>query len=241
MSPRSPVLRANDVRVHFEGVKAVDGVSLDIEKGVIVGLIGPNGAGKTTLVNALSGFQRVTAGRLSLDDVEITGWGPARRARAGIVRTFQDVRLFGELTVSENVEAGAVGVGVSRREAKKRTDGLLVDFDLTEWAEHRAHELPHGAERMLGIARALAAEPTFLFLDEPAAGLNESESTQLRERLRRLRDRYGFGVLVIEHDMSLIMGLCDQVHVLDYGKSLASGAPETVRADPVVIEAYLGS
>lgn len=241
MPPRRPILRANDVRVHFEGVKAVDGVSIDIEKGLIIGLIGPNGAGKTTLVNALSGFQRVTDGRVSLDDVEITRWGPGRRARAGIVRTFQDVRLFGQLTVSENVEAGAVGIGVSRREARKRSGGLLSDFELSDWAEYRAHELPHGAERMLGIARALATEPTFLFLDEPAAGLNESESAQLRERLRRLRDQYEFGVLVIEHDMSLIMGLCDQVHVLDYGKSLASGTPETVRADPAVIEAYLGS
>ena len=234
-------LVADELCVHFEGVKAVDGVSVSVSQNHILGLIGPNGAGKTTLVNALSGFQRATSGSMSFGGVDITRWGPGKRARHGIVRTFQDCRLFANLTAWENVEAGAIGAGAKRREARQVTATLLRQFDLYEVSGRLASELPLGAERKLGIARALASRPVLLFLDEPAAGLNESESEELLKTLRRVRERFELGLLVIEHDMGLIMRLCDEVHVLNYGQTLTTGSPEAVRADPTVIEAYLGS
>jgi branched-chain amino acid transport system ATP-binding protein len=234
-------LEVHDVRVHFAGVKAVDGVTLTLEPGQIVGLIGPNGAGKTTLVNVLSGFQRPTAGRVVLAGKELTGLRPDRFARRGVARTFQAVRVFPDLSVFENVEAGAVGCRIGRSEARALAQELIERLGLRPWAAMSAGALPHGAERRLGIARALASRPRFLLLDEPAAGLNEAESDELIETLLSIPRDFGCGVLLIEHEMRIIMTVSARVHVLDYGKTLCEGTPAEVRADPRVLEAYLGT
>jgi branched-chain amino acid transport system ATP-binding protein len=235
------LLEVHDVRVHFAGVKAVDGVDLTLRRGEILGLIGPNGAGKTTLVNVLSGFQRPDAGRIVLGGRTVTGWSPARLARAGLVRTFQAVRLFGGLTAFENVESAALGAGLPRREARAAADELLSRLGLAARAHATASSLPYGDERRLGIARALATKPRFLLLDEPAAGLNEAESDQLLTTLTEIVRDFGSALLVIEHDMRLIMRLCDRIQVLDMGTTLAEGTPSEVRADPHVLSAYLGT
>jgi ABC-type branched-subunit amino acid transport system ATPase component len=240
-SPPAELLEARGVRVHFGGVKALDGVDLTVRQGEILGLIGPNGAGKTTLVNVLSGFQRPTAGAVRLLGMDITAWPPDALARRGVVRTFQAIRLFPALTVFENVEAAAVGVTAGRRAARAVAWELLGALKL----EHRAHEpargLPHGDERKLGIARALAVRPSFLLLDEPAAGLNEREGDELVSVLVGLRDRFSLGLLVIEHDMRLVMALCERLQVLDHGKTIAVGAPAEIRGNEAVRTAYLGT
>jgi len=233
-------LKTEGLEVHFVGVRAVDGVDLDLQQGTILGVIGPNGAGKTTLLNAITGFQRPTAGRVSLDGVDATDWRPPRFADAGIARTFQGVRAFARLTVRENVEAAALGTGARRRAARARADDLLGLVGLERSAEQLAEELPYGSQRRLGLARALAGSPRLVLLDEPAAGLNEVESDELLERLASIRRDLGCGLLVIEHDMRLIMRLCDVVQVIDYGKTIKVGTPAEVRADPAVLEAYLG-
>jgi branched-chain amino acid transport system ATP-binding protein len=234
------LLDARDVRVHIRGVKALDGVDLVLRQGELLGLIGPNGAGKTTLVNVLSGFQRATTGKVVLDGHEITGWASAEIARAGLVRTFQDVRLFAGLTVLENVEAAAASGGAARREARALAEELLGRLGLADRRHGPAAGLPHGEERRLGIARALATRPAFLLLDEPAAGLDEAESDELVEALASLRDAFALGLLVIEHDMRLIMNLCGRIQVLDHGRTIAIGTPAEVRSDPAVLTAYLG-
>jgi branched-chain amino acid transport system ATP-binding protein len=234
-------VEARDVRVHIRGVKALDGVDLELRQGEILGLIGPNGAGKTTLVNVLSGFQRATTGTVALGGEEITAWTTAEIARAGLVRTFQDVRLFSGLTVLENVEAAAVTGGASRRGARALAGELLARLGLEARRDEPAGGLPHGEERRLGIARALAARPRFLLLDEPAAGLDEAESDELVGSLASIRDAFRLGLLVIEHDMRLIMRLCERIQVLDHGKTIAIGAPAEVRRDPAVLTAYLGT
>jgi branched-chain amino acid transport system ATP-binding protein len=228
------------VAVHFEGVKAVDGVDLRLSRGEILGLIGPNGAGKTTFVNAITGFQRLTAGSVHVDGTDVTGWAASRIARAGLARTFQSVRLFSRLSVLENVEAGAVGNGLRRSAARKLAFDLLDRFGLADRAHQLGAGLPHGEERRLGIVRALAGAPSYLLLDEPAAGLNEAEGDELVAALGRVRDDYGCGLLVIEHDMRVIMRLCERLQVLDYGKTISIGTPEQVRTDPAVLTAYLG-
>ena len=233
-------LETRGVRVHFEGVKALDEVDLALHPGEILGLIGPNGAGKTTLVNVLTGFQRPSAGAIVLDGRDVTKLPAHRRARLGLARTFQSVRLFDGLTVLENVEVGGLGVGLPRRLARSRAHELLALLRLAERSEEKAGSLPHGDERRLGIARALAMEPTFLLLDEPSAGLDEKETDVLMATIGRIRDEAGCGVLVIEHDMRLIMGLCERIQVLDHGKTIRVGTPDEVRADPAVITAYLG-
>jgi branched-chain amino acid transport system ATP-binding protein len=234
------VLEARGVDVRFAGVHALAGVDLTLGRGEIVGLIGPNGAGKTTLVNALCGFQRPTRGEIWLDGTDVTGWPSHRRARSGIGRTFQSVRVFGGLTVSENLLAAAYASGARRRTAARRVDEALELAGLTGRADALARSLAYGQERWLGIARALCAAPRFLLLDEPAAGLNEQEGDELSTILRTVRDRDGCALVVIEHDMRVVMRLCDRLHVLDHGRTIAAGPPAAVARDPLVLEAYLG-
>jgi branched-chain amino acid transport system ATP-binding protein len=234
-------LRVEGLTVDFGGLRAIDAVDLHVERGEIFGLIGPNGAGKTTMVNSLTGFQRPTAGRVFLDDTDVTGWAPARLARVGVVRTFQNVRLYARLTVRQNLELGAIGIGVGRGAARGAADGLLERLGLGGFADADAEGLPHGIERRVAIARALAARPDFLLLDEPAAGLNENESADLVAALSAVRDDVGCGLLVIEHDMSVIMRLCERIQVLDHGKTISIGTPAAVRADEAVLTAYLGT
>lgn len=234
------VLRAFDLSVHFGGLKAVDAVNFTLKRGEILGLIGPNGAGKTTLVNALTGFQKVVSGQVRLTDKDITGWSPQRRARGGVVRSFQGVRLFPRLTVLENVEAGALGMGTVRADARVRALSLLHDFDLTAYGDKVASALPHGVERRIGVMRALSAEPQFLLLDEPAAGLNERETDELAALLMRIKEQFECALCIVEHDMRFIMNLCERIHVLSWGKTLAVGSPREVRTNEAVVEAYLG-
>lgn len=242
MSASGPqVLRAEGISVHFAGVQAVDDVSLEIRRGDIVGLIGPNGAGKTTFVNALSGFQLPTGGHVFLDESDVTGLTPWRLARRGLTRTFQSVRVFADLSVYENVEAAALSTARRRADAAPFVNELLRWVNLADRADLSAAALPYGDERRLGLVRSLATRPAFVLLDEPAAGLNEFESHQLMEVIRRIRDEFECGILVIEHHMPLIMRLCDRVQVLDHGKTLSVGTAAEIQSDPVVIEAYLGS
>jgi branched-chain amino acid transport system ATP-binding protein len=238
--PGPEKLVAENVRVHFEGVRAVDGVDLTLERGRIMGVIGPNGAGKTTFLNAVSGFQRLTAGRVVLAGKDVTGRPPQELVEAGLGRTFQDVATFPALTVSENVELGALGAGMNRRQARARTQELLEGLGLDHVARLPAAALPHGEERRVGIARAVALAPTFLLLDEPAAGLDTAESAELAETLARVRSDIGCGILLVEHDMRVIFGICEQIQVLDYGKTIALGTPEQVATNKAVVAAYLG-
>jgi branched-chain amino acid transport system ATP-binding protein len=233
--------RAAGLKVHFDGVQAVDGVDVCIAEGDILGLIGPNGAGKTTLVNAMTGFERPTAGTISLDGTELGHLSPHRLARLGVVRTFQSGRLFGRLSVLENVEAAALSVAGHRRSARQLAWSSLAKLGLTALAGRPAETLAHGDGRRLELARAIAAAPRFLLLDEPAAGLNEIESDLLVDVIAALPADLGCGVLVIEHDMRVIMRLCTRIQVLDYGKTIALGPPEQVRNDPAVRAAYLGA
>ena len=239
----SPPLRleARQVSVHFDGIRAVDEVDLDLVQGEILGLIGPNGAGKTTLVNALSGFQRPNAGGVRLGGDTTTRWSPARLANHGLTRTFQAVRLFPSMTVRENVEVAALVSSKRSAIAARRADELLGLFGLGAVAEAPASSLPYGDERRLGIARALATSPRLLLLDEPAAGLNEQESDGLLDVLALIRSDMGCGLLVIEHDMRLVMRLCDRLQVLDYGRTIFVGNPAEAQRDTAVLEAYLGA
>jgi branched-chain amino acid transport system ATP-binding protein len=234
-------LSADAVTVRFGGLLAVKDVSLTLVRGEILGLIGPNGAGKTTLVNVLSGFQPPQSGRIHVGDRDCTRLPRHGFPRAGIARTFQAVRLFKNLTVSENVETSYVAHGSGRVEARRRAGAVLEELGLAEKAHLPASALSYGEERRVGLARALAADPTFLLLDEPAAGLSPSESTELRHLIASLRDRHGCGILVIEHNMALVMDLCERIHVLNGGRTIAAGTPDAIRANPEVRQVYLGS
>jgi ABC-type branched-subunit amino acid transport system ATPase component len=233
-------LVADGVSVRFGGLAAIDDVSFTLEPGEIVGLIGPNGAGKTTLVNVLSGFQRPSAGEARLEERRFTDAAPDAFARAGIARTFQAVRLFRGLSVSENLEVSLVANGLSRRRARERAKALLAEFLPADRGAVPAAALTYGEERKVGIARALALEPRYLLLDEPAAGMAASEVDDLRTAIIRVRAAYGCGILVVEHNMALIFALCDRIHVLGSGKTLAIGSPDEISANKKVREAYLG-
>jgi branched-chain amino acid transport system ATP-binding protein len=239
-APGHAALVAEGIRVHYDGVRAVDGVDLHLEEGQIMGLIGPNGAGKTTFMNAISRFVALTGGRVVIAGQDVTRWPPHRLMRCGMVRTFQEVATFPALTVFENVELGALGAGLSRRAARQRSWALLEAFHLEDSAGLAASALAHGAERRLGIARAVATEPRFLLLDEPAAGLDDAESLALAETIMRIRDDRGCAVLLVEHDMRIIFRVCEAIQVLDFGKTLTVGSPEEIRSNSRVIAAYLG-
>ncbi len=215
-------------------------MTLELHRHEVVGLIGPNGAGKSTLVNLLTGFDYPEDGRVELEGSDITRWRPHRRGRAGLARTFQHSRSFRELSVRENVEVAALGVGASPREARTRAAGLLESLQLDAYADAPAGSLPHGDERRLGVARALATSPRFVLMDEPAAGLPEAEVPAFADVVRSVRDDHDAGVLLIDHNMALIMDVCDRIQVLDQGRTLAEGSPAEVRGNLDVAAAYLG-
>jgi branched-chain amino acid transport system ATP-binding protein len=229
-----------DITKHFEGLAALQNVSLSLEKGEILGLIGPNGSGKTTLINLISGLLPSNSGQILVGQIDITNKPSYEIAHTGISRTFQTIRLFRELTVMENVEVAALSVGFTRRLAHEAAVQALADMGISRWGDSWAGELPYGLERRVEVTRALAMDPKFLLLDEPAAGLNEEESNQLMEILRPIPKKKNLGMLIVEHDMRLIMRLCHRLHVLNYGKTIGEGTPDEVRKIPAVVQAYLG-
>jgi branched-chain amino acid transport system ATP-binding protein len=233
-------LRATGVSRSFEGIHALRAVDLEVHRHEVVGLIGPNGAGKTTLVNVITGFDFPTSGSVALSDELITSWSPHRRGRAGLARTFQHSRSFGSLSVRENVEVAALGSGAGSNVARRRAESLLELLGLESYARRPASTLAHGDERKLGVARALATAPRFVLMDEPAAGLPEAEVPDFAAVVRSVRDDYEAGVLLIDHNMALIMEVCDRIHVLDQGRTLAEGTPQEIRGNLDVTAAYLG-
>jgi ABC-type branched-subunit amino acid transport system ATPase component len=240
-TPPPGSFRAVDVFRSFEGVKALHGVSFDLRRDEVTGLIGPNGAGKTTLVNVMSGVDFPDSGTIELNGEDITSWTAEKRAAAGLARTFQHGHLFARLSARENVALGALGVGKRRSVADERAAELLERFGLTRYADREARSLPHGEASKLGVARALAADPSFVLMDEPAAGLSEPEVPAFVGTVRSICRDHHVGVLIIDHNIELIMELCDRVVVLDNGSVLTRGLPAEVRADPSVAAAYLGS
>ena len=249
------LLEVSNLGIAFGGLQAVAQLDLSIEKGHLYGLIGPNGAGKTTVFNMLTGVYKPTEGNIVLDGKDITGKSPELISKAGVARTFQNIRLFNEMTVLDNVKVGLhnqykynMWTGILRlpkyreiehemnREAKK----LLKIFDLDGQADLKASQLPYGKQRKLEIARALATNPKLLLLDEPAAGMNPNETEELMQTVRSVRDQFGIAVLLIEHNMNFVMGICEQITVLDYGRVIARGDGMSIRNNPKVIAAYLG-
>jgi branched-chain amino acid transport system ATP-binding protein len=243
------LLKVDELRVAFGGVVAVDGVSFEVEERTLVGFIGPNGAGKTTCIEALTGYVPHATGRVVFDGHDLDGLAPHRRARLGLVRTFQAVELFDDLTVRDNLRAAAnrrtwwqsLGDLVAPRwhVDESAIDDALELLGLTEVADELPPQLPQGKRKLAGVARALACRPRLVLLDEPAAGLDTRESVELGQRLRAVVDS-GVTVLLVDHDMGLVLGTCDRVIVLDFGRVIAQDAPEAIRTNPNVIAAYLG-
>jgi branched-chain amino acid transport system ATP-binding protein len=238
--PQAAELTAEKVVVSFGGLAAISNVSLTVRRGEVFGLIGPNGAGKTTLVNCLTGFQAPTSGRVLLAGEATAGWSPDKFRKQGVARTFQAGRLFQDMTVLENVEVTAVGLGANRRAAQLRAMAMLDWVGLAGQAHRIAGTLAYTDERRVGIARALILSPAFLLLDEPAAGMSDAECEDLVEWIATIPSRFDCGVLLIEHNMRVIMGVCDRIHVLDGGRSLAEGTPTEIQDNPAVMAAYLG-
>ena len=249
------VLRTEHLSIQFGGLRAVDDVNLEIRRGELYGLIGPNGAGKTTVFNLLTGVYKPTAGRILLCGEDITGKAPAEINRKGIARTFQNIRLFHNLTVIENVMVGlsnqipcSIAESIfrlprhmrSEREYYERALALLEVFQLAEYKDYLAANLPYGKQRKLEIARAMATNPTLLLLDEPAAGMNPSETQELMDDITFVRRAFGMTILLIEHDMRLVSGICENLTVLNFGTELAKGATAEVLSNPAVVTAYLG-
>ena len=249
------MLDVKNLSISFGGLKAVDDFSITIEKGQLYGLIGPNGAGKTTIFNLLTGVYKPDGGRILLDGKDITGHKAIQINQAGIARTFQNIRLFKELSVLDNVKVGlhnhhkySTLSGILRlpsyykveKEMDERAMELLKVFDLDKEFDYKASNLPYGKQRKLEIARALATEPKLLLLDEPAAGMNPNETAELMKPIRFVRDHFDMTVLLIEHDMQLVSGICERLTVLNFGHMLAEGPTSEVLSNPEVIKAYLG-
>ena len=249
------LLEVKNLSISFGGLKAVDNFHINIEKGQLYGLIRPNGAGKTTIFNLLTGVYKPNAGSIVLDDVNITGKSTIEINQAGIARTFQNIRLFKDMSVLDNVKAGlhnhhkySTVEGIFRlpryfkieKEMDEEAMNLLKVFDLDKECDFKASNLPYGKQRKLEIARALATEPKLLLLDEPAAGMNPNETAELMDTIRFVRDNFNMTVLLIEHDMKLVSGICEKLTVLNFGQVLREGATSDVLHDPEVIKAYLG-
>ena len=234
------MLQVEEVSVHFGGVRALDSVTFDVAAGEVTGLIGPNGAGKTTIFNVITGLQRPDRGRVRLDGVDVTGRSARWRARRGLGRTFQRLEVFGSLTVADNVLVAVENRGHRGRDARRRAAELLERVGIAGEATTQADVLPTGLARLLELARALACDPRTLLLDEPSSGLDSAESGALSDLIGDLADD-GLAVLLVEHDVEMVMRLCRTIHVLDFGRVIASGAPDLVRADPAVQAAYLGA
>lgn len=249
------LLEVKNLGISFGGLRAVDEFNITIEKGQLYGLIGPNGAGKTTIFNMLTGVYKPTDGTILLDGENITGKSTIEINRAGIARTFQNIRLFKDMTVLDNVKVAlhnhykySVLTGILRLPKYFKTEKLMNEkamemlkvFELENKAELTASGLPYGEQRRLEMARALATEPKLLLLDEPAAGMNPNETAELMDMIRLVRDKFGMTVLLIEHDMSLVSGICEKLTVLNFGQMLCEGKTENVLSDPDVIKAYLG-
>ena len=255
MENKKPLLVAKNISISFGALKAVDKFNLEIKSGELIGLIGPNGAGKTTVFNILTGVYNASSGEYTLDGENVIKTSTSILVKKGLARTFQNIRLFKYLSVLDNVVAAynfrmryGILSGMLRfpnfwreeKEAKEKAMALLKIFDLDKYANMHAGNLPYGEQRKLEIARAMATEPKILLLDEPAAGMNPKETEDLMNTIKLIRDKFGIAVLLIEHDMKLVLGICERLVVLNYGQILASGDPKEVINNPQVVEAYLG-